>query len=234
MSTAAHHLERSRRYLRLSRANAAGAEHHRAADALRRSVTHAATAVMAAEGPAHPNPPPPLPLPQPLGLQRLHPPCPPANLPARPRPPGQSPFCCPGRRPPPAPYRSRSRRPTAQIRRRRPSLHPLHGRNPGLCRLPAPQPARRSPYHLRDPRRHPGPLQRAPSGLQRPPRRPDPLRPRPLPQLRCSAHPREHSAPHPQPTSPRPRTLHGLVHRPVAWASPPASRTPSRYAIINL
>ena len=50
MSTAAHHLERSRRYLRLSRANAAGAQHHRAADALRRSVTHAATAVMAAEG----------------------------------------------------------------------------------------------------------------------------------------------------------------------------------------
>ena len=50
MSTAAHHLERSRRYLRLSRANAADAQHHLAADALRRSVTHAATAVMAAEG----------------------------------------------------------------------------------------------------------------------------------------------------------------------------------------
>ena len=50
MSTAAHHLERSRRYLRLSRANAADGQHHRAADALRRSVTHAATAVMAAEG----------------------------------------------------------------------------------------------------------------------------------------------------------------------------------------
>lgn len=50
MSTAAHHLERSHHYLRLSRANAGHDPYHRAADALRRSVTHAATAVMAAEG----------------------------------------------------------------------------------------------------------------------------------------------------------------------------------------
>ena len=49
MTTAPRHLERTQRYLKLARHNIADAQTDRAADALRRAVTHAASAVMAAE-----------------------------------------------------------------------------------------------------------------------------------------------------------------------------------------
>ena len=233
MSTAAHHLERSRRYLRLSRANAAADQHHRAADALRRSVTHAATAVMAAEGRptrtrrrlyrslSHLVFSGSIPHAHLQTFRRVH--DLPASLHSAARP---TPAACSGlfalasadcSNPSPAPF------PTSPPW---PKSWPMP--------TPAPQPSLRSAYYLRNPRRHPGPLQRAPSGLQRPPRRPDPLRPRPLPQLRRSAHPREHPKPHPQPTSPRPRPLHGLVHRPVAGATHRPQNSASRCAIINL
>lgn len=50
MSTAPHHLERTQRYHRFARDNIADGQFARAADALRRSVTHAASALLVSEG----------------------------------------------------------------------------------------------------------------------------------------------------------------------------------------
>ena len=50
MYTVAQHLERGQRYLRLARDAIASAQYHRAADALRRVVTHAASSILVAEG----------------------------------------------------------------------------------------------------------------------------------------------------------------------------------------
>ena len=50
MYTAARHLELSQRYLHLARDNVAAGQNHRAADALRRAVTHAASSILVAEG----------------------------------------------------------------------------------------------------------------------------------------------------------------------------------------
>ena len=50
MATAPRHLERTQRYLKFARQNIPDGEYRRAADALRRAVTHAASAFLAAEG----------------------------------------------------------------------------------------------------------------------------------------------------------------------------------------